>query len=169
MPNFYFIEEGKCMRRKDKQISDIETLHSVINKATVCRIGLVKGDRPYVIPLCFGFDGRNIYFHSARSGEKVEILKANKNICIEFEQDISIIENEKPCNWTARYLTVVVHGTAELVDELEEKRYGLGQIVKHYRAGGDQYQFTDEEIKQVLVYKVIVQEIVGKISGMSIT
>ena len=154
------------MRRKDKQIFDIEALHSVINNATVCRIGLVKGDCPYVIPLSFGFDGRNIYFHSARSGEKVEILKVNNNVCVEFEQDISIIEDEKPCDWSARYLTVVVHGTAELVDEPVEKKYGLGQIVEHYGVGGEQYPFTDEEIKPVLVYKVIVEEIVGKISGM---
>ncbi|MEL1135778.1 pyridoxamine 5'-phosphate oxidase family protein [Desulfitobacterium sp. THU1] len=153
------------MRRKDKQISDIEALHSVINKATVCRIGLVKEDRPYVIPLSFGFDGRNIYFHSARTGEKVEILKANNHVCLEFEQDISIIEDEKPCDWSARYLTVVVHGTAELVDDLVAKKYGLGQIAEHYQAGGEQYPFTDAEIQPVLVYKVTIEEIVGKISG----
>ena len=63
-------------------------------------------------------------------------------------------------------MTVVVHGTAELVDEPVEKKYGLGQIVEHYGVGGEQYPFTDEEIKPVLVYKVIVEEIVGKISGM---
>ena len=154
------------MRRKEKQIVDIEALHSVINYASVCRIGLVKGDRPYVIPLSFGFDGRNIYFHSARGGEKVEILKANNHVCVEFEQDVKIIEDEKPCNWSARYLSVVVHGTAELVDEPVEKKYGLGQIVEHYGVAGGQYSFTDEEIKPVLVYKVIIEEIVGKISRM---
>ena len=74
------------MRRKDKQIFDIEALHSVINNATVCRIGLVKGDCPYVIPLSFGFDRRNIYFHSARSGEKVEILKVNNNVCVDLSK-----------------------------------------------------------------------------------
>jgi len=154
------------MRRMDKQVTDIEVLNSVINSALVCRIGLVKDDRPYVIPLNFGFDGSNLYFHSARSGEKVEILKMNSHICVEFEQDISIIENEKPCNWGARYLTVVIHGTAELVVDLVEKRYGLVQILEHYKAGGDQYSFTDEELEPVLVYKVRVEEIIGRASGM---
>jgi len=154
------------MRRKDKQVSDINVLNSVMNNATVCRIGLVKDDRPYVIPLNFGFDGKHIYFHSAKSGEKVEILKRNNHICVEVEQDISIVENEKPCEWGAHYLTVVVHGTAELVSDPVEKRYGLVQIVAHYKSGGDQYSFTDEDLKPVLVYKVIVEEIIGKISGM---
>jgi hypothetical protein len=154
------------MRRKDKQVSDIAVLHGVIKKATICRIGLVKEDRPYVIPLNFGFDGRHIYFHSATSGEKVEILKMNKHICVEFEQDISFIENEKPCDWAVRYLTVVVHGSVELLSDTVEKRYGLNQIFEHYKAGGDQYIFTDEDLKPVLVFKVIVEEIIGKISGM---
>ncbi|AGA68277.1 putative flavin-nucleotide-binding protein [Desulfitobacterium dichloroeliminans LMG P-21439] len=153
------------MRRKDKEILDSEVLHSVINQATVCRIGLVKEDRPYVIPLSFGFDGSNIYFHSARSGEKVEILKVNNHVCLEFEQDISIIEGEKPCDWSARYLTVVVHGRAELVEEFVDKKYGLGQIAEHYQVSGEQYPFTAEEIRPVLVYKVTIEEIVGKISG----
>ena len=156
------------MRRKEKQVFDIEALHNVINKATVCRIGLVKDNRPYVIPLSFGFNGTHIYFHSAMSGEKVEILKNNNNICVEFEQDISIVANEKPCEWSANYFTVVVHGTAELVVNPEEKRYGLIQILRHYYAGGEQYLFSDEEVRPVLVYKVIVEEIIGKISGMKV-
>lgn len=156
------------MRRKDKQVIDLDVLHSVINKATVCRIGLVKHDRPYVIPLSFGFDGNNIYFHSATSGEKVEILKVNSHICIEFEQDIRIIEKEKPCNWSAHYLTVVVHGTAELVVDPAEKRYGLAQIIGHYKTSEKQYFFTDQELRPVLVYKVNIEEISGKISGMEV-
>lgn len=156
------------MRRKEKQVFDTELLHSVINDATICRIGLVQENHPYVIPLSFGFNGTHIYFHSAKSGEKVEILKINNNVCVEFEQDISIIENDKPCEWSARYFTVVVHGTAELVVNPDEKRYGLDQILRHYKARGDQYIFTDEEIRPVLVYKVIVKEIIGKISGMEV-
>src|SRR5690554_2047608 len=100
------------MRRKEKQVTDIKHLHKVINNAKICRMGLVKDNLPYVIPLSFGFDGTSFYFHSATAGEKVEILKKNNNVCLEFEQDIAIIEDEKPCKWSAHYLTVVVHGTA---------------------------------------------------------
>ncbi|KUO65455.1 MAG: hypothetical protein APF84_13300 [Gracilibacter sp. BRH_c7a] len=150
------------MRRKDKQVFDKEILHGVINNAIVCRVGMVKDDRPYVIPLNFGFDGNYIFFHSATSGQKVDILKKNNYVCIEFEQDIEIIEDEKPCGWGAGYLTVVIHGMAELINDLNEKRYGLSQIVNHYKTSEEQYQFTDEELKTVLVYKVSMAEIIGK-------
>lgn len=156
------------MRRKDKLVSDKDILHNVINQAIVCRIGLVKDNQPYVIPLSFGFDETHIYFHSATSGEKVQILKKNNHVCVEFEQDISIIENEKPCKWGVRYLTVVVHGTAELVVDPIQKSYGLAQIFLHYKAeiGIDQCSFTNEELGSVLVYRVTPLEIIGKASGM---
>ena len=152
------------MRRKDKQVSDKDTLFNVINKSVVCRIGLVNNNLPYVIPINFGFDGTHIYFHSATSGEKVEILKKNNHVCVEFEQDISIIENEKPCKWGARYLTVVVHGIAELVSDPMQKSYGLTQIFAHYNSGIVQFSFTNEELDSVLVYKVNLLEIIGKSS-----
>jgi nitroimidazol reductase NimA-like FMN-containing flavoprotein (pyridoxamine 5'-phosphate oxidase superfamily) len=154
------------MRRKDKQVSDKDILCDVINKAIVCRIGLVKNNRPYIIPLSFGFDGIHIYFHSAKSGEKVQILRENNNVCMEFEQDVKIIKGEKPCEWSARYLTVVVHGTAELVVDLIHKSYGLNQIFSHYNPGNNQYTFTNEELESVLVYKVTPIKIMGKSSGM---
>jgi len=156
------------MRRKEKQVSDISVLHNVIYNAKICRIGLVNDNLPYVIPMSFGFDGTYIYFHSAISGEKVEILKKNNHVCIEFEHNISIIEHEKPCNWGADYLTVVVHGTAEIMVDPAKKSYGLNQIISHYKVGTQEYLFSDEELKTVLVYKITSKEIIGKISGMEI-
>ncbi|KJS85911.1 MAG: hypothetical protein JM58_07655 [Peptococcaceae bacterium BICA1-8] len=156
------------MRRKEKQASDIKVLHKVIYNAKVCRIGLVNDNLPYVIPLNFGFDGTYIYFHSATGGEKVEILKKNNHVCIEFEQDISIIEHEKPCNWGAHFLTVVVHGTADIMVDPGEKSYGLNQIISHYKGDSQKYLFSAEELKSVLVYKVTPKQIIGKASGMEI-
>ena len=105
------------MRRIEKQVFDMDVLHRVINNANICRIGLVKGDSPYVIP----------------------------------------------------YITVIVHGTAELTIDQDEKRYGLAQIVSHYRASEEEYQFNEEELKPVLVYKISIKEIVGKMSGLETT
>ena len=154
------------MRRKDKQVLDQNVLFDVIHKAMVCRMGLVKGDKPYVIPLSFGFDGNHIYVHCALKGEKVEILKDNNHVCIEFEQDVRVIENENPCHWSVSYLSVVVHGQAELLADPVQKNYGLAQIVSHYRGGDQEISFSETELKTVLVYKITPEEIIGKKSGI---
>ncbi|NLC63198.1 MAG: pyridoxamine 5'-phosphate oxidase family protein [Thermoanaerobacterales bacterium] len=154
------------MRRKDKQVSDKTLLYSVIEKATVCRMGLVDNDRPYIVPLCFGFDGTHIYIHSAKSGEKVRILRQNNNVCLEFEQDIEVIKGHKPCQWSMRYFTVIVHGKAELVDDITQKSYGLSRIISHYSHENKELTFTAEDLESVLLFKITPISITGKASGI---
>ena len=68
------------MRRKDKEITDIESIEKIIHKAKVCRLALSLDDTPYVVPVCFGYSAETIYFHSAKEGKKIDIIKKNKQL-----------------------------------------------------------------------------------------
>ena len=67
------------MHRNDKEIKDVAAIEGVLRAAKVCRLGLCDGDRPYVVALCFGYDGDALYFHSAGQGKKLDILRKNNN------------------------------------------------------------------------------------------
>ena len=43
------------MRRKEQEISDESAIKTIIEKAVVCRLGMVAGNQPYIVPLCFGY------------------------------------------------------------------------------------------------------------------
>ena len=58
------------MRRIDREITDFVEIESILNDASVCRIGLVDGSEPYIVPVCFGYSDGRIYIHSAIFGEK---------------------------------------------------------------------------------------------------
>lgn len=155
------------MRRKEKCVTDSKILHSVIQKAQVCRLGLVDGLTPYIIPLSFGFDGTHLYFHSAKEGRKIDILDKNNRACVEFEQDVALIRGTNACDYGFRYLTVICHGTADVVRNAEEKCYGLNQIMKHYEPEWSFRQFTKQELSTIRVFKIIIEEMIGKVSGMT--
>ena len=59
------------MRRKEKEITDIKSIEEIINKAKVCRLALSLDDTPYVVPVCFGYNGETIYIHSAKEGQNI--------------------------------------------------------------------------------------------------
>jgi nitroimidazol reductase NimA-like FMN-containing flavoprotein (pyridoxamine 5'-phosphate oxidase superfamily) len=42
------------MRRKDKEIVNIEDKIKIIDQCKVCRLGLSENNKPYVIPLNYG-------------------------------------------------------------------------------------------------------------------
>ena len=80
------------MRRKEKEIAERSELEAVIKEASVCRIAMVEGTSPYVVPLCFGYDDNTLYFHSAIEGKKIEILKKNNSVCFEMDIGTELIQ-----------------------------------------------------------------------------
>lgn len=56
------------MRRKDKEITDPRKIEAVLKKAAIIHIALLDGDRPYIVPLNYGYAENTIYFHCAREG-----------------------------------------------------------------------------------------------------
>ena len=84
------------MRRTEKQITDAADIQSVIEQSTVCRLAMVDGEKPYVVPLCFGYQDNALYFHGALKGEK----------SISFERTIMSVLNStgSPCPWKRRCL-----------------------------------------------------------------
>lgn len=63
------------MRRSDKEIKDKSTIESILNEAQVCRIALCNDNKPYIVPMNFGFKDNYIYIHSACEGHKIDIIK----------------------------------------------------------------------------------------------
>ena len=120
------------MRRKDKEISDEATIKAIIEKARVCRLGMVNGNKPYIVPLCFGYSDNALYFHGSLKGKKIDLLHENPNVCFEFDLLTETIESENPCDWSMKYQSVIGFGKAVFIKELDEKRNAISIIIKRY-------------------------------------
>ena len=51
------------VRRKDKEIKDVNLIQSILRKASVCRIALSVDNKPYVVPVNYGYKN-NIYYYT---------------------------------------------------------------------------------------------------------
>ena len=59
------------MRRADKQITDSDELHRILDEALVLHLGMIDGERPYVVPLNFAREGDELWLHCAAEGRKL--------------------------------------------------------------------------------------------------
>jgi len=153
------------MRRKDREINDIDLIEDIIRNSLVCRLGMSRDDQPYVVPLCFAYSDNMLYFHSAGEGLKLEILQQNPNVCVEFDIDQEVIQGDKPCEWSMQYRSVIGFGKASFVEDLEEKRKGLDAIMKHY--SGRSFEYVEPAIESTCIIKVAIESMTGKESGYS--
>ena len=148
------------MIRKDREITSREEMESIINKAFVCRLGMADESGPYIVPLSFGYREGSLYFHCAKNGRKLDILKKDKRVCFEIDTDYEIVESDKACKWGMKYKSVIGLGNAFFIEDMESKKRALDIIMRHY--SGRSFEFEDKEIDRVVIFKVEIESMTGK-------
>ena len=151
------------MRRKEREITDSAEIEKIIKRASICRIGLLDGDEPYIVPVCFGYERNALYFHGALAGRKVELIRENNRVCFEMETDVAVVSADEPCGWTMKYRSVIGMGRACILQGDEEKAHGLKVIMRQYSE--KDFNFPKERLDSVLVVRIDVESITGKKSG----
>ena len=148
------------MIRKDREITSRDEIESIINKAFVCRLAMADENGPYIVPLSFGYREGSLYFHCAKEGRKLDILKKNKRVCFEIDTGQEIVESEKACKWGMKYKSVIGFGNALFIEDMESKKTALNIIMRHY--SGRSFEFEEKEVKRVVIFKVEIESMTGK-------
>jgi nitroimidazol reductase NimA-like FMN-containing flavoprotein (pyridoxamine 5'-phosphate oxidase superfamily) len=151
------------MRRKEKEITDTAEIEQIIKQARVCRLGLVDGSEPYVVPVCFGYEKNAFYFHCAPEGRKIELIKKNSQVCVEIDADVEISDAEKPCGWSTKYRSVIGVGRAHILEDEEDKIHGLAVIM--WQFGEKEPNIEFEKTDRTAVVRIDIENITGKKSG----
>jgi uncharacterized protein len=150
------------MRRDEKQITDRSQIDRVIRSSRICRLGMSGGSQPYLIPLCFGYDGSALFFHCASEGRKLDILRENPHVCVEFDIPGDIVEADEACGWGIGFQSVIAFGVAHFVEDSQEKRKGLSLLMAQYSRPGQEFTFPDASLSRTTVIKVEIDAITGK-------
>lgn len=152
------------MRRKDREISNIEEIKHIIEKCKVCHLAMVDKGLPYVVPLNFGYiidiNSLTLFFHSAKTGRKLDILNENNAVCFEIscEGELGYVEN--PCNSGYYFESVHGFGHVEFIEDINEKCNALTLLTKHQT--NQDFVFTEKQADNVCVFKVVSTDFVGK-------
>ena len=151
------------MRRKDREVLDINEIFDILTRCDTVRIGIHGEKYPYVVPVSFGaemVDGKPvIYFHCARQGMKLGLLKANNHVCV--EGDIFIKTETTAYGITTRYESVIGFGECVPVDSPDEVIHGLRLLTEHY--GYSDYPLDHcRGLEHLFVGKIVIGEITGK-------
>jgi nitroimidazol reductase NimA-like FMN-containing flavoprotein (pyridoxamine 5'-phosphate oxidase superfamily) len=148
------------MRRKDKEITDPEAIVSIIRRSTVCRLGMSDDGQPYVIPMSFGYQDGAVYFHCAPEGRKIEILRKNPRVCIEFDVDCLLKTGDSACKWGFHFNSAIAFGVAAIIEDSTEKQAALDIIMRQY--SGDVFMYSESALDKIVVIRVNVTELTGK-------
>lgn len=152
------------MRRKEKEITDKAIMEKILDSSEVCRIGLVDNGEAYIVPVNYASRDGIIYFHSAPQGKKMDILRKNNKVTFEIEYPGEIMAAETPCEWSAKYRSVMGHGTIETEEEPDAKRKAMDLIMRKYGALGE-LKYNEASLSRMVILKLKITSMSGKQSG----
>jgi uncharacterized protein len=158
------------MRRKDKEITNRKDIDDIINKAIVCRIGLIDKDNdiPYIIPVNFGYDGKSLYIHTAKTGRKIDLIKKNNIVCFEIDIDTEIIHKKEISRCSSAYKSVIGYGKAYIIEDEQEKKTALDYLMNHYSEEAPTQRYDYQNcINEVGIIRIDIESISGKQSPVN--
>lgn len=149
------------MRRKDREVTDIQAINDILQKCKTCHLAMVDNEQPYLVPLNYAYtlneNVLTLYFHSAKEGRKIDILKNNNAVCFEIcIEGMPIFATRTPCNSGYYFSSLLGFGNVQFVDDETEKCNILSLFMKHQ--ADITVNFSPAQAKTVCIFKVITSE-----------
>ena len=150
------------MRSAKKEIVDREELHRILDEAMVMRLGMIDGERPYVVPLNFAREGDDLWFHAAKAGASSTAFGPPPPSASRSTTSSDSAPALVPVTTGARsYESVVGFGTAEIVEDPEAKLRGLRALMRKY-SGREDWEFPDASVRGTAVVRIRLESLTGK-------
>ena len=152
------------MTKRELQITDAVQIRNILDTAKVLHLGLAVDNEPYVVPMNYGYTMENgklvLYLHSAQKGKKLDMMRANPKVFFEMDCDWVPFEGEKPCQYGLGYSSIMGCGTAQIVEDVEEKIKAMSALMKTQT--GKDFSFNERLVSIVAVTRIDVVEYTAK-------
>lgn len=170
---------------KKLEIQSKKKIVEFLNNQPVGRISSIDiNGYPQIIPMNFvylqqGYLNNNltdtirrsdaVYMHSYPLGEKLDNIKRNPKVGFEVDRHICFLPSyyfhpTDASQADTLYISVVIKGTAHIVEDNEEKSQALNGLMKKYQKEG-KYEILHPSmpsVHEVAVIKVVPKEMRGK-------
>ena len=156
------------MRRKDREVTELDQIFDIVDRCSVAHVGMVDQGKPYVVALNFGYEKMEnkliLYFHSAKEGRKIKILKENPEVCVQMHcsDELAPGKQGNPCSYGWRYESVVGEGSIEFLEDLQEKTHALNCLMHHAGNTEEVFHFPETMLAQTCVFRLSIEKPVGK-------
>ncbi len=148
------------MRRGEKAVTEQSAIEKILRTGKTCQLAFTADPLPYLVTLNYGYYDRTLYFHSAREGHKIDMIRKNGRAAFSIALDLGLVTGENACDWSVRYQSVVGHGKIFLLEDAEAKRQGLDLFMAQY--SGNKFSYPDKMIQATAVFKLEISEMTVK-------
>jgi nitroimidazol reductase NimA-like FMN-containing flavoprotein (pyridoxamine 5'-phosphate oxidase superfamily) len=155
----------RVVREPQRAVYDRDAVNQILDEAFVCHVGFVVDGQPFVIPTSYGRDGDVLYIHGSAASRMLRNLDQGVPVCITVTLLDGLVLARSVFNHSMNYRSVVILGTATLVDDPAEKLAALRTLSEHILPQRwDDSRFPNEkELKATSVLRLPIAEFSAKV------
>lgn len=165
MSQFQPTERTQVKRLPKRGRYDTETVYQILDKGFVCHVGFAVDGQPYVIPTNYGRSDDTLYLHGSSASRMLKTLSAGVPVCVTVTHVDGLVLARSAFHHSVNYRSVVILGTARLVDDAAEKMEALRLFTEHVMKGRweDVRQPTEQELKATTVLALPLEQVSAKV------
>lgn len=152
-------------RRSNRGSYDRALIDAILDEGLVCHVGFAVEGQPFVIPMAYARAGSELYVHGAVASRMLGVLASGAPACVTVTLLDGLVLARSAFHHSMNYRSVVILGTARVVDEADEKRAALDAIVEHVLPGRstEARAPTPEELRATSVLAFPITEASAKV------
>ncbi|HEX4563540.1 MAG TPA: pyridoxamine 5'-phosphate oxidase family protein [Solirubrobacteraceae bacterium] len=159
-------ERVRLRRKRERGSHERAVIDAILDEGLIAHLGIVEEDgQPFVIPTLHARRGDVVYVHGSAAGRAMKTLARGARACLTVSLLDGLVLARSAMHHSANYRSVMLLGTARVVDDPAEKRAALEAVVEHIVPGRspDVRPPTDNELKATSVLALTIDEASAKV------
>ncbi len=146
-------------------INDRNEIDAILKQCKTCFVAMSIDNTPYVLPMNFAMDGDRVILHSAQHGRMWETILRNPKVCINWTlgEELAWQDEQVGCSYRVKSKSVIIEGTAEIVEDTIEKERIIRQFMTQYSELP--FKFSEPAIRNVGILLVPISKLSAKEFG----
>lgn len=156
-------ERTRLRRLHERGSYNKADVHGILDAAPFCHVGYVIDGEPFVTPTIHWRDGERIYWHGSAASRFLRKAQGSR-VCVTCTFFDGYVLSRSAFFHSARFRSVMAFGTAQILENQEEKAASLRQFVDGLFPGRwDQLRAMEsQELKATAVMYMDIEEATAK-------
>ena len=158
-------ERTRVRRIPKRGAYDRASVYQILDEGFICHVGFTVDEKTFVIPTGYARIGDNLLIHGSAASRMMREMISGIEVCVTVTLIDGLVLARSAFHHSMNYRSVVVFGTAELVENETEKYEALRLFTEHIvpQRWDDVRPPTAKELKATTVLRLPIQEASAKV------
>ena len=155
-------------RYQSRMSYDRAAVHAVLDEALVCHLAFVLDGAPVVLPTVHARRGDRLYVHGSSGGRFASLDGQRVGVTVTLMDALVLARSWM--HHSMAFRSVVVHGTARVVADHDERLAAMRALIEHVAHGrtADSREPTRKELAATTILAVDLNEVSLKMRGADV-